>query len=213
MFARHALYRLTAAEKIARDVGAQHAINAFSGQIFNSGLLKQNACIVDQRGKGLTFAIEAVKHGHDLRFIANVCTQGKCFSTRLNDLIDDVLCGFDIVVIVHRHGITFASQLQRGGFANAAAGAGDQCNCHCLLPIKKPGGGFALPGLRYYSKKITGIRSSAHRSRTGYGRRIRHQDASRSASIYSPRLPGRQPVHGNNRDSTRPPSRAGCAER
>ena len=213
MFEGHAFYRFPAAEEVARDVGRQDAVNALGGEILNGGLLKQNPRIIDQRGQRLAFTIEAVKHRQHLSFITDVCPNGKGFTARLNNLVDHVRCGLNVVMIVHRHGVAFAGQLQRSGLPYAPAGAGHKCNAHFLLPIKKPGGGFALPGLRYYISNVTGIRSSARRSRTGYGRRRHHQDASRSASICSPRLPGRRPARGNSRGSTRPPARAGCAER
>jgi hypothetical protein len=85
-------------------------------RLLNGGLLKQNPGIIDQRGQRLTFTIEAVKHRQHLRFIADICAHGKRFTARVNDLVDHVRCGLNVVVIVHRHGVTFAGQLQRGGF-------------------------------------------------------------------------------------------------
>ena len=108
---RHALNRFTAAEKITGDVGSQHAVNTFSGEVFDRGLFKQNPGVVHQRGERLTFAIDAVEHRHHLRFIADVRAYGKGFITRVHDLINDVRRGFDVVMKIHRNGVAFACQL------------------------------------------------------------------------------------------------------
>ncbi len=108
---RHALHRFTAAEKIAGDVGSQHAVNTFSGEVFNGGLFKQNSGVVHQCGERLTFAIEAGEHRHHLRFIADVRAHGKGFTARVHDLINDLCRGFDVVMKIHRNGVAFACQL------------------------------------------------------------------------------------------------------
>ncbi len=130
---------------------------------------------------GSPFTIEAVKHRQHLRFIADIRAHGKRFTARFTIVLDHFGGGVNVVMIIHRDGIAFVRQLQRRGSPMPRLAPLTSAIAIRFSPINKAGG-IAFNSLRYYISNITGIRSSARRSRTGYGRRRRHPDASPSAS-------------------------------
>lgn len=92
--------------------------------MLNGTLLKQDTGIIYQRSKRLASLIDNAKHRHDLNFIADICLNRKRSAPCVNDLIDHIRRGPDVIAIIHRYRVAFVCQLQRCRFANPPARAG-----------------------------------------------------------------------------------------
>ncbi|MNY50249.1 hypothetical protein D3C86_1857420 [compost metagenome] len=106
----HALHRLAAAEKIAGHVGGQYLVDALGGKLLDTGLLKQNAGVVDQcvdRAKG---RVQRHKHRHHLAFVSDIRPQCQRPATQCLNLSDNLLRRRFIFQIVNAHRITLSGQ-------------------------------------------------------------------------------------------------------
>ena len=69
-------------------------------------------------------AVDALEHGHDLRFIAHIGLDGEGFAPGLFDLAHHLICRGPVGAVVHHHAPALLGGQNGRGSTNTAAGAG-----------------------------------------------------------------------------------------
>jgi len=122
----HAKDGLAGAEKRSEDVGGEYAVQASGVDLVETGLVFDDASVVDESGDGAELARGLVEETDNFLLVADVGLEGDGGASVVADGSDDFFGSGLVTVVVDADVESAGGGELGGGGSDAAAGAGDE---------------------------------------------------------------------------------------